>query len=117
MEVLCKKDVLCILEDSSENTCIGDFSFSKVSGYILVTLSKSVFLRILKIRKIKPILQSIYKRRSYLCKTINDMAFLVTLYLAKMCLPWCLLNKQKKCVSPSEVSKTLGICKKPLPLN
>ena len=27
-------------------------------------------------------------------------------------LPWYLLNKQKKCVSHSEVSKTLGICKK-----
>ena len=77
--MLCKKDVLCVLKDSSGNTCIGDFSFNKVSEYILVTLSKSVFLRIWKIRKIKPVLQSIYKRRSYLCKTINDMAFLVTL--------------------------------------
>ena len=29
--------------------------------------------------------------------------------------PWFLLNKQKKCVSLNEASKTLGICKKAIP--
>ena len=30
LEVFCKKGVLCILQSSSENTCIGVFSLSKV---------------------------------------------------------------------------------------
>ena len=45
------------------------------------------------------------------------MEFLLTVYLAKKCLPRCLLDKQRKCVSLSEDSKTLGIYEKPVPLN
>ena len=36
---------------------------------------------------------------------------MLTVYLAKKCLPWYLLEKQKKCLSLSEVSKTLGTYK------
>ena len=36
---------------------------------------------------------------------------MLTVYLAKKCLPWYLREKQKKCLSLSEVSKTLGIYK------
>ena len=45
------------------------------------------------------------------------MDFLVSLYMVKKSLPWCLLKKQKKCVCLSEVSKPLGIYKKTVPLN
>ena len=45
------------------------------------------------------------------------MTFLVTIYLAKKCLPWCLLNKHKKCVQLGELYKTLQICKKSVPLD
>ena len=61
-----------------------------------------------------PILQNIYQRRSYLCENISYMKFLVSVYLTEKCLPWYLLNKAKKWVSFSEVSKTLEIYKKPV---
>ena len=34
------------------------------------------------------------------------MTFLLAVYLAKKCLSWCLLNKERKCASLSEFSKT-----------
>ena len=37
------------------------------------------------------------------------MEFLVTVYMEKKCFPWYLLNKQKKFVSLSEFSETLGM--------
>ena len=66
---------------------------------------------------ISAILWSICGRRSCLRENIYYMAFLATVYLAKNCLPCCLLNKQKECASVREVSKTVGIYKKTLPLN
>ena len=57
-----------------------------------------IFVKFLK----APILQNICQHRIL-------VDFLVTVYLAKKCLPWFLLNKYKKCVSLNEVSKTLGI--------
>ena len=58
------------------------------------------------------ILQNIFKHRSYLCENVYHMTFLVAVYLAKKSLLWCLLNKQKMCVSLIEVPETLGIYKK-----
>ena len=54
--------------------------------------------------------------RSYLRENLSHMKILVTVYLEKKYLPLLLLGKQKKRVSISEVSKTLRIYKKPIPL-
>ena len=61
-------------------------------------------------------MQKIWERRSYLCENINHLKFLVTVHLGKKYLFWFLLNKQKKCVSLSEVSKILRKYEKPVPL-
>ena len=61
------------------------------------------------------IIDLLSEHKSYLCENIYHVESVVTVYQAKNCLPWFLLNKQKKCVSLSEVSKTLGIDKKSRP--
>ena len=40
-----------------------------------------------------PILYNISERRIYLYENVYHMEFLVTVYMAKRCLPWCLINK------------------------
>ena len=54
--MFCKKVVLSISQNSSENTCIGVLSFSEVAGYKPITLVKTgsstgVLLRVLQKRK------------------------------------------------------------------
>lgn len=100
--------VLFFLPEVSIVTLFFVFSFSKVGNFIKWRLRYRCSANFAKLL-ITSILQNIWKCISFLCKNICQMYFLETFYLVKMCLPWCLLNKQKKCISLNEISKTLRI--------
>ena len=95
-----------ISQNSSESTYIRTHQKGPISEAFLVKLferelhHRCFFVNFGKLLRI-PILQNTWKPKSYLCENLYHMAFLGTANVAKICFPWCLLNKQKKCLSLS----------------